>query len=398
MAYITLDKQVAKKIIWRPMLDVNRERKLGLIEHNQEMRFSFPNGSNLYFFSAKDNSDIHKVLGNKYYYVAVDECQKIKDSILEELITRNLYAALMDQGGYLDICGTPPPSDTGYFLELCDSKGFKTYNLQAARNPFLLEESGMDYEKMVDGLLELSGLTRDHPTVLREFYGIRIKDSHALVYAFDRNINLGFRPEIDEQWFFVAGIDLGYEDHDAIVVWAFTKHDPTLYQVFEYKKEKQDISALADRVKFLQNQFPIYKIIIDQGALGKKIAEEMRIRHGIVMEAAQKSEKLSYIELMNSDLRKGHIKLLPQSMYQEEIELLTWDRTGAKPIEDPRQENHLCDAGLYAWREARHFTAKPKEEITENYQDSNLWAKDALKRAQERVKKRHSGEWWQTVA
>jgi len=47
--------------------------------------------------------------------------------------------------------------------------------------------------------------------------------------------------------------------------------------------------------------------------------------------------------------------------YIEELKNLQWDPDSdpAKPDEDTdRSPNHLCDAGLYAWRRCRHYRAK----------------------------------------
>ncbi len=67
---------------------------------------------------------------------------------------------------------------------------------------------------------------------------------------------------------------------------------------------------------------------------------------------------------MNTDLCTGHIKVLPKCAdLIDEWEALVWDERQlalGKYIEHPALDNHLCDAALYAWRYAYHYTAKPK--------------------------------------
>jgi hypothetical protein len=51
--------------------------------------------------------------------------------------------------------------------------------------------------------------------------------------------------------------------------------------------------------------------------------------------------------------------LLPSNIdLKAEMTLLTWDskkfEASGKLIETARQDNHLCDAMLYAWRECKH--------------------------------------------
>ena len=42
---------------------------------------------------------------------------------------------------------------------------------------------------------------------------------------------------------------------------------------------------------------------MDTGGLGKKIAEELRIRRDLPIEPAQKTEKMAHIEILNDALR-----------------------------------------------------------------------------------------------
>ena len=57
---------------------------------------------------------------------------------------------------------------------------------------------------------------------------------------------------------------------------------------------------------------------------------------------------------MNSDLASGYVLIDENSELLDEWRLLQWDDDRRK--EDPRFENHLSDACLYAWRESKHYT------------------------------------------
>ena len=113
--------------------------------------------------------------------------------------------------------------------------------------------------------------------------------------------------------------------------------------------------------------------------------EEFRQRWALPIRPAEKRNKDSYIELMNSDLACGHIQVEEESPLVEEWKLLQWDEDRRK--EDPRFENHLSDACLYAWRESKHYTyveelAPPKLGTPEYYKslESRIWQsqEDAL--------------------
>ena len=124
---------------------------------------------------------------------------------------------------------------------------------------------------------------------------------------------------------------------------------------------------------------------MDAGALGKKIQEEIRFRHQLHMEAADKKRKIEFIELLNDDLRTGKFKAPKGSLFEEDCMLVTWDkdsivRNPERPKISDAYHSDICDAVLYAWREARHYLSskpieKPKEG-TEEYMD-NLEAEEA---------------------
>lgn len=397
MAYITLDKQVAKKILWRPLADLNRRLDLGLEELGQEMVFKFPKNNHLYFFSARDSKDISKVLGNEYFYVAVDEAHKIRDHILRELLEENLYPALIDQGGMLDVCGIPPPTDSGYFIELCDGEGFKHFTLKAKRNPFLLEKRGLPFKEIVRQILKLSGLKEDDPTVLRELYGMRIKDLNSLVYKYDENVNSYYQLPQDCSWQYILSCDLGWNDADAICVWGFTEDYPFLYLLHAEEESEQTPQQFIHRCKELERIYGGFQSkVVDAGALGKKIVEGFKKPpYNFHFKAADKTRKGEYIKLMNNDFRNGYIKIKPDNPIVSYYNLLQWDISKNPPIEDQTQKNDLCDAALYGWREANHYNwrqerAKPAEGSTE-YLD-NMWDKLAKE-----DKARESLEWWERM-
>jgi hypothetical protein len=85
--------------------------------------------------------------------------------------------------------------------------------------------------------------------------------------------------------------------------------------------------------------------------------------HGIHCTPAEKTEKCTYQEAMNSDFHSGRIRLLGDSELASEMSALEWDlsldsrealaRRG-KLRESPNQSNDLCDAFLYVWRRSIH--------------------------------------------
>jgi len=110
----------------------------------------------------------------------------------------------------------------------------------------------------------------------------------------------------------------------------------------------------------------IHTIVIDNAS--KQVVETIKARfmlYDVVIYAADKRDKIEFIGIMNSDFIMGRIKLLKVATvdYVEELENLIKDPNKLKITEHPSCDNHICDAGLYAWRYARNFRAEPEELI-----------------------------------
>lgn len=120
-------------------------------------------------------------------------------------------------------------------------------------------------------------------------------------------------------------------------------------------------------------------MVMDAGALGKKIQSEILQRHSLNIIAAEKQRKFEFIELLNDDLRTGKLKSFDNSRFEQDCALVTWDKS-AKTIAQGRlkvSENYhsdINDAVLYAWRECRHFGNEPAIPKTRIDPNSQAWA------------------------
>ena len=142
------------------------------------------------------------------------------------------------------------------------------------------------------------------------------------------------------------------------MVGAFCRNLPDFYVVESFKKSHMLPVDIAAKVRELDAAYNFTTMVADTGGLGKSIVEEFRKRYSLPLKAAEKRNKGSYIELLNDDLATGKVKVLDQSILSE-WDVLQWDEDRRK--EDPRFENHLSDACLYAWRESRHYTFQEDE-------------------------------------
>jgi hypothetical protein len=146
------------------------------------------------------------------------------------------------------------------------------------------------------------------------------------------------------------------------VVCAYHDFDRTLYILGAHKKEKCDITEVADQTRKLMGRFDFDRIVIDNA--NKQAVEEMRRRHDIPLTPAEKTGKADFIEIMNSDLISGYIKLHKKAAapLADEYAQLIWDDRSGRREEHAAAANHCCDAALYAWRHCYAYLADVRQD------------------------------------
>jgi hypothetical protein len=99
-------------------------------------------------------------------------------------------------------------------------------------------------------------------------------------------------------------------------------------------------------------------MVMDTGGLGRKIAEELKVRAALPIKAAEKTRKLEYIELVNDALRTGRLLARQGSQFASDCLLVEWDATrtrGEARVISDRFHSDIADAVLYAFRESLHW-------------------------------------------
>jgi hypothetical protein len=290
------------------------------------------------------------------------------------LIDKVIVPALYDYDGSLILIGTPGPVPAGYFYKACHSSQWSNHKWTLLDNPWIEKKSGRKPEDILAAERKRRGISEDDPTYMRESLGLWVHDTNALVFKFNPKINI-----YDElpagKMDYVFGIDLGWNDADAIAVLGYSYETNKVYLVEEDIQSKQTITALVEKIERLRLKYGPVKMVLDAGALGKKIQEEIRSRHQLPLEAADKVRKFEFIELMNDDLRTGKLMAPEGSRFEEDSYLVQWDRStpGKLDISD-RYHTDIGEAILYAWRECKHYiksdeSKKPKKGYTQEYAD-----------------------------
>mgnify|MGYP005822506989 CR=1 FL=1 len=362
LLYITITQQQARAIIWSDLVKIIEEYELDCKTDNVRLTITFPNKSKIYIAGAKDRTEIEKFRGWKLKKCYIDECQSFR-SYLKELINDIIIPALRDKRGQLYLTGTPGPVKAGVFFEYSQSKNWRSHHWTAFDNPYMHSPPDLDLEEILTEERIIRGIDESDPSYIRETFGKWVEDKDALVFKFSKARNLYTTLPTDGDWHYIIGIDIGYNDSDAIAVIGYNTHHKKVYLVDEHVKNKQNISQLVAVIKEYKEEYKPIRMVMDAGALGKKIQEELRMRHGLNIEAAEKTRKVEFIELLNDDLRTEKFKAFKNSLFEEDCMLVQWDkdsriRNPERPKISDSYHSDICDAVLYAWRECRHYLSE----------------------------------------
>ena len=367
--YLGLTQGTSQAILNKDVMGIiNKQFRLGAswVGSGQEgSRFwRLPNGSVIYLRGADANAyEIAKVVGQKYRIAVLDETSKYRHDV-RAMVHGSLLPAMGDNLGTIVLSGTPSNITTGLFYDVTTGTepGWKVHHWTWRENVFKRANIG----KAHDAVVASNPAIVETPLYKQEWLGEWVVDLNALVYKADEACNgCAELPDPANLYTYVLGVDTGFKDATAFIVVAYSEFDPTLYVVHASKESGLIYSSVAERIQAMQRKWSISKIVVDAPLQG---AEEMRQRFGLPLDATEKAGKKSVIDLFNSDLLTGRVKLLPGcgALFDEWASLI-WDDKAmkaipAKFIEDGRFDNHLADACLYGWRASRNYTAQPKPE------------------------------------
>lgn len=379
--YITLARTSAKRILWPELIKINDKYKLGATFDLIELSMTLPNGSVIYCTGAKDASEIEKFRGLALKKVYIDECQSFR-AHLKELIDDVLVPALMDYDGSLILIGTPGPVPAGFFAEVSgatkksdaqqieDSEedvdfNWVRYHWTFFDNPHIAIKSKKTHEQVLRRALKMRGVDITDPSIQREFFGKWVLDANSLWIKYNSKLNNFAKLDQTKKWHYILGVDLGFNDADALAVLAWGDHTNEIFLVEEVVTPKQDMTALVDEIKSLQKRYDFDKMVIDEGGLGKKMAEEMRRRHHLPLQAADKARKQENVAFLNDALRTGRFKAKADSRFAQDSMLveIDWDKSKPDKVKvSDKYHSDIIDAVLYGFRESPAYTYEAPED------------------------------------
>lgn len=350
--YIALTYWSAENILWPVMKEMKYKFHLPLELKEASLTAELPNGSRIPLLGANTKDFMDKLRGPKYPIVGIDEAASFR-SHLKSMIEEILLPAVSDYNGQIVMVGTPGPIPVGYFYEAtAKSKSWKIHQWSWRDNPYLPNQ-----QTFINKLMELQGWDETNPTYLREWCGRWVMDADSLLIHYSAEQS-DFQSLPPANWEYIMGIDLGYVDADALAILAHTESSPVTYLIEESVIDKQGLSELVQQIEALRLKYPVRKMMIDEGGLGKKIAEELRRRYQIPVQPADKARKMENIAFLNDALRTGRFKAKSTSRFAQDSFLLEIDREKSTPdkikVKDTFHSD-IIDAVLYAFKESPAF-------------------------------------------
>lgn len=363
--YITTTRANAKRIIWPELQRLNRTYGFQAHEDLTDLSLRFKNGAVLYLSGAKDASEIEKFRGLAIKKCYIDEVASFRSHI-QDLIDDILAPALMDHAGSLCLIGTPGPIPSGYFHQCAvESDTWSKHAWTFFDNPFIESKSGQSHQALLQRELTRRGVTPEDPSIQREWFGRWSLDLDSLLLHYNEEKN-HFNELPIAKWDYIMGIDLGFVDADAIAVLAWSDSHPCTFLVEELVQSKQGLTELVQNIERIRLKYEISKMVIDEGGLGKKIAEELRRRHLVPVQPADKLRKMENVAFLNDALRTGRFKAKKNSRFAQDSFLVEIDREKTTPdrirVKDTYHSD-IIDAVLYAFKESPAFTYQTPKPI-----------------------------------
>lgn len=354
--YVNLVRRNARKQFWRPLL--NRLAKLGWVEgrdyvaNEGDMIVRTAWGSTLQAMSCDSTAGTKAVQGDRSDLFIVDECHLPNDDVLELLI-EVATPMLTDTGGQLDLLGLPPEAEPTYFSDALDSDGWAHFHWTQFDHDFprsreekwaSVKDSCQKRKLTLDvveatndnGQLLLLVGPKTHPVVLRQYFGKRARDPSKVAYEY-RRVRNDYDPALVDfnkgTWRTSWGLDLGFSDHDALVVGSSRYDDPErkiLVRWF-WQRRHLDVFDLADLLRAVREVLRPSTATGDHGGHGAtKTMKSVEKVLGLAINSKPGDVMIS-VGLVNDDLRAARLLLPTQDLYTAKIAAVARRLFAAEP-------------------------------------------------------------------
>lgn len=360
--YIALTLDSAKEIIWSVLTELLEDNGIQFRTIENKGIIIGLNGSRIRLFGADSGyKEMRKVLGQKLFRVCIDEAGSFTID-MNRLVYQMIMPALTDLDGQMILLGTCENIPRTFFERVTEGveKGWSIHKWTTFDNPYLR----VNWEKEIKRIIESNPNAYELSWFKTHYLNQWCTDDNlSIIKLLDDTIIESFKLD---NWTYVLGVDLGFNDATALSILAYHENVDFSVVVESFKSSEMDITQVAGLIRNTLQKYPISITIID-GA-NKQAVVEMRNRHMLSLVPAQKTDKADYLRILRDDVLQLRLKIFKDSNNEliNEWAQLQW-KDEQKDKEDPRCQNHLSDATLYAWRHVYHYLSSPRvEPINEN--------------------------------
>lgn len=378
--YIALTRDSAKDIMWNALQELNEAHNWRCHFIESTLTMIAPNKSRLRLYGADMKNFIRRLRGAKTAANAIDEAQEFSNETLVDLVDNILTPTMADYpDSWLAITGTPGPVPRGMFYDITQGVGgYSVHKWSIYDNPYL--PNAKDF---VEKLKLRKGWEETNPTYMREWLGLWVLDLESLLIRYDAKL-ADYTDLPQDKLTYIMGIDIGFNDGDALAVLGWSENSPTTYLVEEVVTPGQDLTALAEQIRALRSKYDITKLVIDEGGLGKKLAEELRRRFHIPVQPAEKTRKLESVAFLNDAIKMGNFKAKSESRFAQDSYQVQIDQERTTPdkiVVKKGFHSDIIDAVIYGFKESPAFThQKP---VPPARPQSPEWFADEVKKMEE---------------
>lgn len=377
-AYVTGTRRMAKYIVWPILCALNDKYRLGFTPNHSDLVMVHENGGRIQLMGANNVLEIDKLRGQPWDLVCIDEAQMLGRT-LRQLCTEIVPPRLVDRNGHLLLTGTPGPVLGGPFYEYWKlgkkGKGWTVHEWTMADNPHIL--NGRRFEDIVAEEAERRNVSVEDPSIQREFFGRWVRDVDALVlHVRDRNY-FEDAPDMDQ---FVIGVDIGYDDADAIAVvgWPTVAETPRAYLVEEHVNRGANVTDLGERVSELNDRYNPIAIAVDTAGIGKKVFAELASdTWNLPVVPFAKGDKTARVLKLRAAIDRAEFKCQRGGYFDQDAALLQWEldpekgirRLSEKSPDDKAFHSDIIDAVIGGFMEAQsHWNVVPEKPRTPEQQ------------------------------
>lgn len=408
--FIATTREQAEMFMWGPLKDLLEELNVPAKFNETKLTCRLlHNGSTLRLVGADNKRDVEKLRGQPFHEVIIDEGASYPRALLENLIVRIIEPRLGDFGGSISVVGTPGHILAGPFYDAARigsdisrnwedrDESDEEDSIKWSRHHWTLQDGAETVPAMARlwkrALLNkrLNQWGDDHPIWRREYLGIFAADDTENVYKYRPHLETGeawnqwdpakntagfaVLPDTFADWSYSYGMDFGASDPFALCVYAWAPEDPshTLYHVYEFSKPMMYPKLISELLigEALDATKPAGAIghtgwpdamVVDASHLGAAFLEEMAEVYGIRIVPAAKKDKHDAIELFNGDLLEGRIKVMKNSLLEDQLMSLQWDIDDFGRLREHRgMANHCTDSSVYSRKAAAHLLSAEPE-------------------------------------